>query len=251
MKIKRFWKKIAVLVMTTAFLLQGAAVTAAETETAAAETVETTAETKEAKAAPQTEAPQTEAPQTEAPQTEAPQTEAPQTEAPQTEAPQTEAAQTETEAETEAEETETEEKEKEKEEKYKTEFRFENGEVIIEAKATKAAKLPETTEMKVKKLEAGSPEYEEAKRASEEKLGVSEDAEYIFYDVTFVAEGKELDPAEGTVVVQVEFKTIQMDGTAQQQSVLQIDETSSGKVAKDVTAAGPEGSNMSSVKFAF
>ena len=94
-------------------------------------------------------------------------------------------------------------------------------------------------------------EYEEAKKASEAKLGVSEDAEYLFYDVTFVSDGKELDPAEGTVVVQVEFKTIQVDGSAQQQSVLQIDDTASGKVAKDVTAAAPEGSNMSSVKFAF
>ena len=300
MKVKRYWKKIAVLVMTTAFLLQGQAVLAAETETVVTET----AETKEVKAAPQTEAPapqteapqteapapqteapqteapapqteapqteapqteapQTEAPQTEAPQTEAPQTEAPQTEAPQTEAPQTEAPQTETSqtevpeteaAQTEEVQTESEsetETEKDEETVYKTDFRFENGEVIIIAKASTDAKLPENTEMKVKKLEVGSAEYEEAKRASEAKLGVSEDAEYLFYDVTFVSDGKELDPAEGTVVVQVEFKTIQVDGSAQQQSVLQIDDTASGKVAKDVTAAAPEGSNMSSVKFAF
>ena len=288
MKVKRYWKKIAVLVMTTAFLLQGQAVLAAETETVVTET----AETKEVKAAPQTEAPapqteapqteapapqteapqteapqteapQTEAPQTEAPQTEAPQTEAPQTEAPQTEAPQTEAPQTETSqtevpeteaAQTEEVQTESEsetETEKNEETVYKTDFRFENGEVIIIAKASTDAKLPENTEMKVKKLEVGSAEYEEAKRASEAKLGVSEDAEYLFYDVTFVSDGKELDPAEGTVVVQVEFKTIQVDGSAQQQSVLQIDDTASGKVAKDVTAAAPEGSNMSSVKFAF
>ena len=268
MKVKRYWKKIAVLVMTTAFLLQGQAVLAAETETVVTET----AETKEVKAAPQTEAPapqteapqteapapQTEAPQTEAPQTEAPQTEAPQTEAPQTEAPQTETSQTEvpeTEAaQTEEVQTESEsetETEKDEETVYKTDFRFENGEVIIIAKASTDAKLPENTEMKVKKLEVGSAEYEEAKRASEAKLGVSEDAEYLFYDVTFVSDGKELDPAEGTVVVQVEFKTIQVDGSAQQQSVLQIDDTASGKVAKDVTAAAPEGSNMSSVKFAF
>ena len=300
MKVKRYWKKIAVLVMTTAFLLQGQAVLAAETETVVTET----AETKEVKAAPQTEAPapqteapqteapapqteapqteapapqteapqteapqteapQTEAPQTEAPQTEAPQTEAPQTEAPQTEAPQTEAPQTETSqtevpeteaAQTEEVQTESEsetETEKDEETVYKTDFRFENGEVIIIAKASTDAKLPENTEMKVKKLEVGSAEYEEAKKASEAKLGVSEDAEYLFYDVTFVSDGKELDPAEGTVVVQVEFKTIQVDGSAQQQSVLQIDDTASGKVAKDVTAAAPEGSNMSSVKFAF
>ena len=261
MKVKRYWKKIAVLVMTTAFLLQGQAALAAETETVVTET----AETKEVKAAPQTEAPQTEAPapQTEAPQTEAPQTEAPQTEAPQTEAPQTEAPQTETSqtevpeteaAQTEEVQTESEsetETEKDEETVYKTDFRFENGEVIIIAKASTDAKLPENTEMKVKKLEVGSAEYEEAKKASEAKLGVSEDAEYLFYDVTFVSDGKELDPAEGTVVVQVEFKTIQVDGSAQQQSVLQIDDTASGKVAKDVTAAAPEGSNMSSVKFAF
>ena len=266
--------------MTTAFLLQGQAVLAAETEKAAAETVETKAapqteapqteapqteapqteapqteapqteapqteapqtEAPQTEApqteAPQTEAPQTEAPQTEAPQTEAPQTEAPQTEAPQTEAPQTEAVQTEApqsetaqteELQTDAEESET---EKKQEKSYKTDFRFENSEVVITAKADKAAKLPKNTEMKVKKLEAGSAEYEEAKRASEAKLGVSEKAEYLFYDVTFVSDGKELDPAEGTVVIQVEFKTIQVDGSAEQQSVLQIDETASGKVA--------------------
>lgn len=303
MRIKRYWKKIAVLVMTTAFLLQGQAVLAAETET-----VTETVEVKETKAAPQTEAPkqseapqteapkqteapqteapkqteapqteapqteapQTEAPQTEAPQTEAPQTEAPQTEAPQTEAPQTEALQTETPqteaveteaiqteaVETETVETETEseeesETESEKEESYKTDFRFENGEIIIVAKATKDAKLPENTEMQVKKLEVGSAKYEEAKRATEAKMNASEDAEYIFYDVTFVSDGKELDPAEGTVVIQVEFKTVQVDADAQQQSVLQIEDTGSGKVAKDVTAAAAEGTNMSSVKFSF
>ena len=176
-------------------------------------------------------------------QQEAPQTETSQTEVPETEAAQTEEVQTESESETET--------EKDEETVYKTDFRFENGEVIIIAKASTDAKLPENTEMKVKKLEVGSAEYEEAKKASEAKLGVSEDAEYLFYDVTFVSDGKELDPAEGTVVVQVEFKTIQVDGSAQQQSVLQIDDTASGKVAKDVTAAAPEGSNMSSVKFAF
>ena len=172
-------------------------------------------------------------------------TEAIQTEAEETEAIQTEAVETETESEEES------ETESEKEESYKTDFRFENGEIIIVAKATKDAKLPENTEMQVKKLEVGSAKYEEAKRATEAKMNASEDAEYIFYDVTFVSDGKELDPAEGTVVIQVEFKTVQVDADAQQQSVLQIEDTGSGKVAKDVTAAAAEGTNMSSVKFSF
>lgn len=91
MRNRKNWKKIAAILMTTAFLLQGTAAMAEEAP--AAETPVT--EAVQTKAAPETEAPQTEAPQTEAPQTEAPQTEAPQTEAPQTEAPQTEAPQTE------------------------------------------------------------------------------------------------------------------------------------------------------------
>ena len=304
MKRKMYWKKIAAILMTTAFLLQGQAVFAAETEvqqtaetqaavqaeapeTEAPQTEAPQTEAPETEApqteAPQTEAPQTEAPQTEAPQTEAPQTEAPQTEAPQTEAPETEAPQTEapeteapqteapeteapqTEApETEAPQTEAPKKEnadkeeakteKETEEEteteapvYKTAFRYEDAEVIVTAAASEAAQLPENTEMKVEKLQPNTPKYEEAKRATEAKYGVNEDAVYTFYDVTFNVNGQEIKAPDGTVTIQIQFKTIQKDTETEQQSVLHIDDTQN---VNDVTAPVAEGGNMSSVNFA-
>ena len=123
-------------------------------------------------------------------------------------------------------------------------FRFENDEVIISAAAM--AELPENIEMQVRKLEEGSEEYEAAKAAAAESTGAGEDAQYIFYDVTFTADGNEAELADGSVSVQVEFKTVQIDSAVETQEVLHIDETG----VNNVTAETGEGSNMSSVSFA-
>ncbi len=309
MRNKKNWKKIAAILMTTAFLFQGTVAIAAEeqqetvtvetqaqaappeteapqTEAPATEAPATEAPVTEAPAteAPVTEAPATEAPATEAPATEAPTTEAPATEAPATEAPATEAPATEipvteapvtetpvtevpdtevpatevpdTEApeETLPEETETEapveetETESETEEiTYKTSFRFENGEVLITANASEAAQLPENTEMRVEKLQPGTQAYEAAKAAVEAQTGAKESAEYLFYDVNFFVDGQKVSFADGTVTIQIQFKTEQKNSSMESQTVMHIDENSQ---VKDVTAPAAEGSNLSSVNFA-
>ncbi len=122
-------------------------------------------------------------------------------------------------------------------------FIFENDEVIISAQA--AAELPENIEMQVRKLEEGSEEYEVAKAAAAANSEAGEDAQYSFYDVTFTVDGNEVELADGSVYVQVEFKTVQIS-SEQTQEIFHIDETG----ANNVTAETEEGSNMSSVSFA-
>ncbi len=122
-------------------------------------------------------------------------------------------------------------------------FIFENDEVIISAQA--AAELPENIEMQVRKLEEGSEEYEAAKAAAAANSEAGEDAQYSFYDVTFTVDGNEVELADGSVYVQVEFKTVQIS-SEQTQEIFHIDETG----ANNVTAETEEGSNMSSVSFA-
>lgn len=133
---------------------------------------------------------------------------------------------------------------------YRTDFQFENDEVRITATATEEAKLPQNTEMKAVKLEEGTTAYEEAKTASAEKLGTGEDADYCFYDVTFMADGQELFPEKGTVTIHMEFKNIQVDAEAQTQNVVHIEDTEEGRQIEDVTSGTQDGSNLQSVDFA-
>ena len=237
---------------TEAPVTEAPATEAPATEAPATEAPTTEAPATEAPAteAPATEAPATEASVTEAPATEAPATEAPVTEAPATEAPATEVPDTEvpeetlpaeTEIEASSEETETEK------ETYKTNFRFENAEVLVTANASEAAKLPGNTEMRVEKLQPGTQEYESAKAAVEAQTGVKEGAEYLFYDVNFFADGQKMNYPDGTVTIQIQFKTEQKDSSMESQTVMHIDENSQ---VKDVTAPAAEGSSLSSVNFA-
>ena len=66
--------------------------------------------------------------------------------------------------------------------------------------------LPENAEMNAVKLEAGSEKYEEAKQASIRDLGTTEDDEYTFYDVTFIADGVEIEVPDEAVVINMEFQ---------------------------------------------
>lgn len=289
MKNNKYWKKIAAILITSALVMQGTTIFAAD----AAATEETQAEAsyEEAEPAPQAEEQEADEP-TEVPEEipeeapaevpeetpaeipeevpeeipaeipdagEAP-AETPEEGEVPAETPEEGEAPAETPEEDEApaetpEEGETPaelpDEEVPAEETYKTEFRFENEEVVITARASEEAKLPENTEMKAVKLAEGTPAYEEAKKASAEKLGTSEDATYTFYDVTFETEGQKLDPVKGTVAIKMVFKTVLVDETAEKQSVVHIEDTEAGKVVNDVTEAGNAGSNMSSVDFAF
>ena len=133
---------------------------------------------------------------------------------------------------------------------YKTDFLFENDEVKITATAAQEAKLPQNTEMKAVKLEEGTAAYEEAKAASAKELGTDENADYCFYDVTFVADGQELSPEKGTVTIRMEFKNIQINAEMQTQNIVHIEDTADGRQVQDVTSVSEDGSNLQSVDFA-
>ncbi len=108
---------------------------------------------------------------------------------------------------------------------------YEDDEVAVTVVASKAAQLPANTEVKVTKLEEGSAEYEAAKAAACQSVEADEDASYAFYDITLESEGQVLDVEEGTVSVQMEFKTVKTE----KKDVVSIEETESGKVARNVT----------------
>lgn len=108
---------------------------------------------------------------------------------------------------------------------------YEDEEVAVTVIASAAAQLPADTELKVTRLEEGSEQYESAKEAAYASLEAAENASYVFYDVTLESEGQVLDVAEGTVSVQMQFKT---SGDAKK-DVVKIEETESGKVARNVT----------------
>ena len=104
--------------------------------------------------------------------------------------------------------------------------------------------------MRAVKLEEGTAAYEEAKAASAQTLGTSDDASYCFYDVTFVADGQELSPEKGTVTIKMEFKNIQINAEAQTQNIVHIEDTEAGRQVQDVTSVSGDGSNLQSVDFA-
>ena len=130
-----------------------------------------------------------------------------------------------------------------------SDFRFENEEVIITAKVFDETALPENAEMNAVKLEAGSEKYEEAKQASIRDLGTTEDDEYTFYDITFIADGVEIEVPDEAVVINMEFKNVASEEN-ETQSALHIQETEAGVVAQDVTAQSADGT-LKSVGFNF
>ena len=109
---------------------------------------------------------------------------------------------------------------------------YEDEEVAVTVFASEAAQLPADTEVKVTRLEEGSEQYEAAKEAARQGLEAGENASYTFYDVTLESEGQALYVEEGTVSVRMEFKTAE---TCEKKDVVSIEETESGKVARNVT----------------
>ncbi len=229
---KKFWKKGIAALLSASMLMTGcgsmvmaeevtesvtAAVeepvaAAAETETAVTESPATEAPATEAPAtealateAPATEAPATEAPATEAPATEAPATEAPATEAPATEAPATEAPATEAPAAeapaTEAPVTEKKaaekisEKETAESETEEEGYIFEEKDYTVEVELPDDVKLPEGTELKVRKLKKSDETGKEDLAVAEKEAG-TEFSEYEIYDICFEKDGKEAELKE-------------------------------------------------------
>ena len=111
---------------------------------------------------------------------------------------------------------------------------YEDSEVAVTVVVSEEAQLPANTEVKVTKLEEGSEAYEAAKAAACQGIEADENAAYTFYDVTLESEGQALDVADRTVSVWMEFK-------ADADDVVSIEETESGKVARNVTDTETEG----------
>lgn len=132
----------------------------------------------------------------------------------------------------------------------KTDFLYENEEVVITAKVSETAALPENAEIKAEKLMPGDPRYEEAKKASVDSLGTAEDAEYTFYDVTFTVDGNEAELPKGAAEIRMEFKNAVPLEESDKQSVLHISKTEDGTVAEDVTAES-NADTVSSSGFSF
>ena len=118
----------------------------------------------------------------------------------------------------------------------KTDFLYENEEVVITAKVSEEAALPENAEIKAEKLMPGDPRYEEAKKASVDSLGTAEDAEYTFYDITFTVDGNEAELPKGAAEIQMKFKNEIPLEESDKQSALHISKTEDGTVAENVTA---------------
>ena len=132
----------------------------------------------------------------------------------------------------------------------KTDFVYENEEVVITAKVSEAAALPENAEIRAEKLMPGDPRYEEAKKASVDGLGTAEDAEYTFYDVTFTVDGNEVELPKGAAEIQMEFRNAVPLEETDRQSALHISRTDEGAVAEDVTAQSNSDA-VSSAGFSF
>lgn len=128
-------------------------------------------------------------------------------------------------------------------------FRFENEEVIITAKVFDETALPENAEMNAVKLEAGSEKYEEAKQASIRDLGTTEDDEYTFYDVTFIADGVEIEVPDEAVVINMEFKNVASRGKRNPERSPHPGD-GSRRSCQDVTAQSADGT-LKSVGFNF
>ena len=123
---------------------------------------------------------------------------------------------------------------------------YEDEEVVVTIVVSKEANLPADTEVKVSKLEEGSEQFETAKEAASQNLEEGEEATYTFYDVTLESEGQALAVEEGTVSVRMEFKT-----DAASKEVVRIEETESGKVARNVTDASAAAGRIGSTELAY
>ncbi len=281
-RLKTFRKRVLPFILALSMILQqsGFVVLASSDEQIVQEVEEQEAPAKEEKAAPapetsapETQAPETQAPETQAPETQAPETQAPETQAPETSAPETQAPETEaqetTVPETEIQETsspetdviiestETEmitetETETETEAPVKTKFRYEDSRVIITARASKKAALPEDAEIKADYLVPGSAQYNAAVAALNAQLDrltdYSEDEveqDYVLYDIYFLSatEGR-IEPEHGKVKVEMTFKSAQttdIEGEIVDQEVVHLKNNGVAEVVTDFINTNGDG----------
>ncbi len=123
---------------------------------------------------------------------------------------------------------------------------YENDEVLIRATILEGSDLPQDTVLVGEKLSEDSEAYQAAKELSRQKTGAGGQASYSFYRIAFLANGREIEPAEGTVSVQLEFKKQKTDDSARLQKVVHIEDR---QEVNDVTAQTAEGNSVGSIDF--
>lgn len=131
-----------------------------------------------------------------------------------------------------------------------TELQYEDSEVAVQVTVAAGVNLPEGTVVVVKKLEEGTPEYEETKALIAANADVTDETVYTFYDVTLEADGTEIETEEGSVSIQLQFKNLETDEDMEQ-SVLRIEDTQEGRIVSDMTAQAEEGISESSLTFEY
>lgn len=131
-----------------------------------------------------------------------------------------------------------------------TELQYEDSEVAVQVTVAAGVDLPEGTVVVVKKLEEGTPEYEETKALIAANADVTDETVYTFYDVTLEADGTEIETEEGSVSIQLQFKNLETDEDMEQ-SVLRIEDTQEGRIVSDMTAQAEEGISESSLTFEY
>ena len=110
------------------------------------------------------------------------------------------------------------------EETPKTDFTYEDSRVAITAKAEEGANLPQDAELRVEYLQDTDPEkYNTELNELNNLLGVDNEkitADYLFYDIYFTSEsaGGRIEPAAGTVKVQMQYATPQLEKNTDDES---------------------------------
>lgn len=93
------------------------------------------------------------------------------------------------------------------EEKKERTFTFENEEVIITATETKEDIFPEKVTFECEKIDEKSDDYLKLRQKIGALYGLDGDRfEILPYDVRFIADGKEVEPKDGSVGIHFEFK---------------------------------------------
>lgn len=87
-------------------------------------------------------------------------------------------------------------------------FTYADSEVIIKAYAQKESEIPDTAVLHADKLHEGSDAYDTAIREVENSMNLTDDEELLFipYDVYFMDDNERIEPAEGEVRVEMNFK---------------------------------------------
>ncbi|MCC8052049.1 MAG: hypothetical protein LIP10_15610, partial [Clostridiales bacterium] len=169
----------------------------------------------------------------------------------------TEEAQTEelteevTEEATEAAATETESETEEATEAPKTSFTYSDSRVVITATATEGANLPQDAELKADYIEPGSDAYNEAVSKIESQLGSSlgltdenTEAAYVLYDVYFLSNGEKVEPEDGTVSVNMVFRSavdLGLTGEIVNTEVIHVKDSGEAEVVTDYVNVNADG----------